>query len=91
MKRPLVMTLFLCVCLLGFLTSGNAQSPAGQTAIRVKGSDDMASRVDRMAKLFIKDHPGVTILVSGRIERGRLIGSLRQELRGGHGGPPSGQ
>jgi phosphate transport system substrate-binding protein len=65
MKKAIVMTMIVAVCLLGFLTSGNAQSPAAQTPIRVKGSDDMASRIDKLAKVYMKDRSGVTILVSG--------------------------
>jgi phosphate transport system substrate-binding protein len=65
MKRASLLAVGIIVCLLGFLTSTDAQSPAGQTPIRIKGSLDMAGRVDRAAKTFMKDHPGVTILVSG--------------------------
>lgn len=65
MKRFFVMTLGLIMCLLVFFTSTDAQSPAGQTAIRVKGSLDMAGRVDRAAKEFMKNNPGVNIMVSG--------------------------
>jgi phosphate transport system substrate-binding protein len=67
MKRPFTMALCAVVCLLGFLTSLEAQSPAGQTAIRVKGSLDMAGRVDRAAKEFMKSHPGANIMVSGGV------------------------
>jgi phosphate transport system substrate-binding protein len=87
MKRPLVMTLILSVCFLGILTSVNAQSPDGQTTIRVKGTDDMASRVDRMAKLFMKDHPDVKIVVSGGSKGGGLSDLLDKNcevVMGGH-------
>lgn len=64
MKRPLATVLTLTTCFLLLFTTLNAQSQDSKTLIRVKGSDDMASRVDTLARLFMKDNPQVTVIVS---------------------------
>ncbi|MGO9120132.1 MAG: PstS family phosphate ABC transporter substrate-binding protein [Desulfomonilaceae bacterium] len=65
MKKPLLITLTLALCLVSFLTLVSAQAPSAKTVIRVKGSDDMASRIDKMAKLYTKDNPQINVIVSG--------------------------
>ena len=49
----------------GFCVVMGVQPSDANTSIRVKGSDEMAGRVDYQAKMFAKDHAGVTVTVSG--------------------------
>jgi phosphate transport system substrate-binding protein len=64
MRLSMATVLTLTTCLLLGFTLSNAQSQEAKTVIRVKGSDDMASRVDTLARLFMKENPQVTIIVS---------------------------
>lgn len=50
----------LLVFLLWTMAAADDKSP-----IRVKGSNDMAGYVDALAKKYVKDHPNVTVVVSG--------------------------
>ncbi|MFH0825829.1 MAG: substrate-binding domain-containing protein [Pseudomonadota bacterium] len=65
MNKTLTVTVTMALCLLGFLTMVGAQATGGTAIVRIKGSDDMAGRVDNAAKIYVKDHPGVTVVVSG--------------------------
>ncbi|MBI5570467.1 MAG: PstS family phosphate ABC transporter substrate-binding protein [Desulfomonile tiedjei] len=51
--------------LVGFCMMISVQRSDASTVIRVKGTDEMAGRVDAQAKAFLKDHPGFTVMVSG--------------------------
>jgi len=49
----------------GLLIEVAVQPSSAATTIRVKGSDEMAGRVDELSKMFTKDHPTITVTVSG--------------------------
>jgi len=57
--------MMLSVVVFGVFSPVSAEAPNGQITIRVKGSDDMAGRVDTFSKVFMKDNPNVSVVVSG--------------------------
>lgn len=63
-KNTLIM---VALCLVCFATLQIAQIPDAfaKTVIRVKGSDDMAGRINAETKEFMLEHPDVAVMVSG--------------------------
>ncbi len=64
MRKLLAIALIAALCCCVYTASAYAQAPA-KTVIRIKGSDDMASRVNKLAYQFMQDNPNTNIVVSG--------------------------
>jgi phosphate transport system substrate-binding protein len=63
--RIILGILAMSVAVFGLSTGVSAAATGAKIVIRVKGSDDMAGRVDRLSKIFVKDHPNFSVIVSG--------------------------
>jgi phosphate transport system substrate-binding protein len=48
-----------------FVAAFDSRAQENKTMIRVRGSDSVAGRVDQLAKIFMKDHPDVNLVVVG--------------------------
>ncbi len=87
MKRALIITSCLAMCLFGIVVAVNAETTGDKTIIRVKGSDDVAGRIDSLAKIFMEDNPQTSVVVSSG-SRGvgftDLVGGQCEVVMSGH-------
>ncbi|MBI4961910.1 MAG: PstS family phosphate ABC transporter substrate-binding protein [Desulfomonile tiedjei] len=65
MRRCLIVGLGLLALGLALSSTLDSWAQDNKTLIRVRGSDSVAGRVDQLAKLYMKDHPEVNVVVLG--------------------------
>ena len=65
MRSSLMKLLVVSLFVAGLPIVVGIQPSSADTVIRVKGSDEMAGRVHAQSKLFMKDHPTISVTVSG--------------------------
>jgi phosphate transport system substrate-binding protein len=78
MRKCLGILWTVAVIALSWLITSDVLSQGEKVIIRVRGSESVAGRVDKLSKIYMKDHPEVLITVSGG---GNTIGinSLRDQ------------
>jgi phosphate transport system substrate-binding protein len=65
MRRFTIAVLALATIALIFIPLPNSYAQDSKTLIRVRGSDSVAGRLERLSKLYMKDHPTVNVVVVG--------------------------
>lgn len=65
MRRFTIVVLSLATLAMAFIPTPYSYAQDSKALIRVRGSDSVAGRMDRLSKLYMKDHPEVNVVVVG--------------------------
>lgn len=65
MRRCLGVLWGIAVIAISLLVSSDCFSEGDKVLIRIRGTESVAGRVDKLSKLYMKDHPEVSVMVSG--------------------------
>lgn len=65
MRRFLVAGLGLFALAMVFIAAFDSNAQNNRTLIRVRGSDAVSGRVEKLSKIYMKDHPDVNVVVVG--------------------------